>query len=92
MKYELDVKIIKNFFGLKAKTCSYYVYGSSKDRRAKDIKECENKINLKFENYKNCLESTQLENKKKRIEKKKIDIDRMKENHKEFIRNNQSIL
>ena len=33
---------------------------------------------LKFENYKNCLN--------------KIDIDRTKENHKEFIRSNKPIL
>ena len=50
------------------------------------------KRKLKFENYKNCLEATQLENKINYIEKNKIDIDSIKENYKEFIKNNKSIL
>ena len=45
----------------------------------------------KLEDYNNCLEATQLENKTNHLEKNKIDIDRIKENHKEFIRNNKSI-
>ena len=36
------------------------------------------KRKLKFENFKKCLETTQLENKKK-LEKNKIDINGMKE-------------
>ena len=39
-----------------------------------------------------CLEATQLENKINYIEKYEIDIDSIKENHKEFIKNNKSIL
>ena len=50
------------------------------------------KKNLKFENYKNCLEAAQLENKINYIEKNKTNIDSIKENHKEFIKNNISIL
>ena len=50
------------------------------------------KRKLKFENYKNCLEATQLENKINHLEKNKIDIDRIKENHKQFIKNNTSVL
>ena len=37
-----------------------------------------------FENYKNCLEVTQVENKIKYLEENKIDIDNIKENYKEF--------
>ena len=37
-----------------------------------------------FENYKNCLEVTQVENKIKYLEENKIDIDNFKENYKEF--------
>ena len=40
------------------------------------------KRKLIFENYKNCLEATQLENKINHIEKNKIDIGSIKENHK----------
>ena len=50
------------------------------------------KKNLKFENYKNCLEAAQLENKINYIEKNKTNIDSIKENNKEFIKNNKSIL
>ena len=51
-------------------------------------------IKTEFENYKNCLEATQLENKISYLEKKqnKINIDSFKKNHKKFMRNNKSIL
>ena len=45
----------------------------------------------KFENYKNRLEATQLEN-KINFRENKVDRDSIKENYKEFIRNNESIL
>ena len=48
--------------------------------------KCVIKIKLKFENYKNCLEATQLENKINYLETNKIDIDSIKE----FIKNNKS--
>ena len=38
------------------------------------IKKCVMKRKLKFENYKNCLEATQLDNKIKYLEKYKTDI------------------
>ena len=58
----------------------------------KGTKKCVIKRKLKFENYKNCLEATQLENKINYVEKNKLEIDRIKENHKEFIKKNISIL
>ena len=48
--------------------------------------------NFTFENYENCLEATQLEDKMNYVEQNTIDIDSVKENHKEFIENNESIL
>ena len=54
--------------------------------------KCVIKRKLKFENYKNCLEATQLEKKINHLEKNNIDIHRIRENQKEFIRNNNSIL
>ena len=50
------------------------------------------KRKLKFEDYKNCLQATQLENKIKHLEKNKIDINSLKEDHKEFIKNNKLML
>ena len=46
------------------------------------------KESLKFENYKNCLDATQIENKINYLEKNKIYIDSIKE----FIKNNKLIL
>ena len=63
-----------------------------KIKRAKGTKKCVIKRKLKYENYKNYLEATKLENKIKNLDKKKINIDNLKKNHKEFIRNNKSIL
>ena len=50
------------------------------------IKKCAIKRKLKFQNYKTCLEATQLENKINHLEKNKIDTDSIKENHKEFVK------
>ena len=47
------------------------------------------KRKLKFENYKNCLEATQLENKIIYLEKNKTDIDSIKKNHQEFVKINK---
>ena len=46
------------------------------------------KRKLKFQDYKNCLEAAQIENKINHLEKKKIDVDNLKE----FIKNNKLIL
>ena len=46
-----------------------------KIKKAKVTKNCVIKRKLKFENYKNCLEATQLENKINHLEKNKVDID-----------------
>ena len=47
---------------------------------------------IKFENYKNCFKTAQLDNKIKYLEKNKINVDRLKKIHKKLIRNNKSIL
>ena len=46
----------------------------------------------KFEDYKNCLEATQLENKITYLEKNKVNVNSLKKNHKEFMKNNKLIL
>ena len=45
--------------GLTAKTYSYLIDDSAEDKKAKGTKKWVIK-KLKFENYKNCLEATQL--------------------------------
>ena len=63
------------FARLRAKTYSYLIDDGSEDKKAKRQKGKKKKKNvikrkLKFENYKNCLEATQLDNKIKYLEKK----------------------
>ena len=78
MKDELGGKIMTKFVGLRAKTCSYLIDGSSEDKKAKGTKKFVIKTKLKFVNYKNCLETNQLENKIKNLEKNEINIDSLK--------------
>ena len=51
---------------------------STEDKRAKNTKACVIKRKLKFQNYKNCLEATHLENKINHIEKNITDVDNIK--------------
>ena len=60
------------FIGLRTKIYSYFIDGSSEDKKAKRTKKCVIKRKLKFENYKNWLEETQLDNKIKYLEKIKL--------------------
>ena len=92
MKDELGGKIITKCVGLKAKTYSYLIDDDSEDKKANSTKKRVIKRELKFEHYKNTLEGNQLENKINHLEKDKLDIDNIKVNHKEFIKNNKSIL
>ena len=50
------------------------------------------KKKLKFEDYKNCLEAIQLDNKINDLQKSKIDKSNVKENHNKFIKNYKIIL
>ena len=68
------------FVGLRAKNYSYLIDACSEHKKAKGPKNCVIKINLQFENCKNCLEATQLDNK----------INYHKD--KEFIKTNKLIL
>ena len=74
MKDELDQKITKKFVGVRAKTYSYLIDDGSEDKKPKGTKKCVIKRKLKFENCKNCLEATQVENKINYIEKKLTQI------------------
>ena len=73
MKDELGGKIMIEFVGTRAKAYSYVIDDGSEDKKAKGARKYVIEIKLKFENYKNCLEATQLENKIKHLEKNKIE-------------------
>ena len=67
-------KIMKKIAGLRAKTQSFLIDNGSEVKKAKEIKKYAIKRKLKFENYKHCLEATQLENKINHLEKNEIDV------------------
>ena len=78
MKDELGGRMMKEFVGLRAKTYSYLKDNNDENKKAKGTK--------------NCLEGAQIENKINHLEKNKIDADSLKEDQKEFIKNNKRIL
>ena len=78
MKDELVGKFMKKFVRLRAKAYSYLIDDGSEDKKAKGTKRCVIKKKLKFENCKNCVEETQLDNETKYLEKNKISIDSLK--------------
>ena len=97
-------KIMTKFVGLRAKVYNFLIDDCKEDKKEKGtnkfiIKIEKKKINknltlrlrLKIENYKKCLESTQLDNKINYLEKNKITVDSLKKPHKEFIKNNKYI-
>ena len=73
---------------MKAKTYSYLADNNDGDKKAKDTKTCVIKQKLKFEDYQHCLETTQLENKIKQQEKK-LDVNSLREYHREFMEKKQ---
>ena len=77
MKDELGGKFTIKFVGLRVKAYSYLIDDNSKDKKAKGTKKCVIERKLKFENYKNCLEATQLESKINYLEKSEIEVDNL---------------
>ena len=92
MKHELGRKIKMKFVGFREKMYSYLINDSSEDKKPRSTKKCVIKRKLKSENYKNCLEATQLENETNYLEKNRISIYSLKRNRKQFGRSNKSIL
>ena len=86
MKDKLGEKITTEFIGLRSKTNSCVIDDCSENKNAKGTKRCVIKRNLKFEDYKNCLEAIPLENKTNHLKKNETDADSLKEDHKEFIK------
>ena len=71
MKDELGGKIMSKFVVLRRKRYSYLINDGSEDKNAKGTEKLVIERKLKFGNFKNRLEATQLENK---INHLKIEI------------------
>ena len=65
---------MKEFVGLRPKICSYLTDNTDKSKKAKDINYSVIRGKLKFESYKNCFESSQLQNKTIHLNNK-IDLN-----------------
>ena len=73
MKDELSGKMLE-FNALRPRAYHYLIYEGDQNEKAKDKKRCVIKQNLKFKDYKNCLEANQLENELR--EKNDIEVDK----------------
>ena len=82
MKNELDGKAISDSDALRPKTCSYLADDNDENNKQKGQILCHK---TKFLYNKNCLEATQLKNKKIQL-KKKPDVDSFKRHYKKFIK------
>ena len=65
---------MKEFVGLRPKICSYLTDNTDKSKKAKDINYSVIRGKLKFESYKSCFESSQLQNKTIHLNNK-IDLN-----------------
>ena len=61
------------------------------DKKAKGTKKCVIKRKLKFQDYKNSLEASQLGKKRNHLQKNKTDVDSLGD-QKEFIKNDKLII
>ena len=77
---------------MRPKACSYLIDDGDKNKNAKVTKRCVINPKLESEDYKYCLKATQLENEINQLGNYKLDVDSIRENFKDFIKSNRSIL
>ena len=70
---------MKEFVDLRAKTYSYLKEKNDENKKAKGTKKCVIKRELKFQDYKNCLNAAKIDEKLKYLELKKINVHKLKE-------------
>ena len=80
-------KNYEKFVGLRAKAYSYIKDNNDKDKKSKGTKSCVIKRKHKFNDHKKCLQASQFGNRINYLGKKEIDVDSLKEDKKEFIKN-----
>ena len=91
MKDKLGEKATKGFMGLRPKTYSYEQMTMIKIK-VNNKNKCVIKGNIKFQDYKICLEATELENEILHLNNNKTLVRIFIENYKELIKNNKIIL
>ena len=60
MKDELGEKLMTEYAALRCNTYSYLINDDDGNKKAKGTKKCVIKRELTFEDYKHCLEATQI--------------------------------
>ena len=91
MKDDLNEQIMKEFVILRAKTCSYLKGNNNEDKKGKRTKKCALKENLEDQKIlKTVWKQLKLKTKKNQ-KKNKISVDSLKQDYKEFIKNNELI-
>ena len=83
MKDELGKKIMTEFASLRPKTYVYLTDNNNENKKTKHTKSVSKH---------QCLEVTQLETKINQSKNNKLDMNSLRENHEEFIKNNKLIL
>ena len=83
MKDELGKKLMTEFASLRPKTYVYLTDNNNENKKAKRTKRVSKH---------QCLEVTQLETKINQSRNNKLDMNSLRENHEEFIKNNKLIL
>ena len=94
MKNELSGKIMTEFAALRPNSYSYLTDDNDENKKQKWHKKVSHTTKKKKEKMKvlTFLEASQLENKINKLEKNKDDVDSLRENYKDFIKNNKLIL
>ena len=68
----------ERIYWIKSKIYSYLIGDDRENKKAKGTKRCVVKRKLKFEDYKNCLQTTQIKKKINHLQKSKIDVNSLK--------------
>ena len=78
MKDELGGQIIKESVWITAKIFSYLKENNDENKKVKGTKNSVIKWELRFQDYKNCLNAAKIDGKLKFLQKKKINVDKPK--------------
>ena len=68
---------MKEFVGLRPKSYSFLKDDDSEDKKSKGTKKRVMKRKLEFEDYRHCLETTQIKNKIDHSERKNLNVENL---------------